>query len=475
MHWLLAVALLLLAACAHAQTLSGATLSGSKIGPEPQLAVLVILSDDFGTTSDERYGSTDPDVSLSMPALDTMESQGLRFTAGLGVGQACAVTRAMLYQGIYNQEFGIYGAIGYDSYVYAEDNALGVLASAAGATTALTGKMPFPAIDDPVDPGWGPALDGWQYFSANNDTGPADYSNWTRYYGTPESFAASPHDGTFNPYAQAMTTYVDEDNTDRLLAYYATRDRTKRWLGILNLHNIHSAIHDPTKAAPHDATSCTDTDDECLQRMATKMDEMVDRVLDATAGQNTIVIFTSDNGSAKAGEKSTGNEAGLWVPFYAVGPGISPDTPSDRVTVADLHATLADLMGVTSYGGSATLRGYSIAASHLGQTCGFTGRCFASRTGEWVVSRNATAERIVYDFEDQPNYKLKVNFTTGVASLHDISAYNPGDGTEPADLCGGDGCTIAGDGLSAGQQAAYTELCAIYASWDTGETACGAL
>ena len=474
MRAMLLTAVLLLAASANAQTLSGTTLSGSKIGPEPALSVILILSDDFGTTSDERYGATDPDVSPTMPALDTMAAEGARFTAGLGTGQACAVTRAMLYQGIYNQEFGIYGAVGYENYVYGDDNALAVLAAAAGATTVITGKYPFPAQFDVSYPGWGASLDGWQSWSVLNDTGPADYSDWARDYGNPALFAAAPGDGTYNPNTQAMTTYVDEDSTERMLGYYAARDRSARFLGILNLHNIHTAVHDPTAPAPHNATSCTGTNDECLQLMATKMDEQVAAVLAAVDGDNTIVLFASDNGSAKTNEKGTGNEAGLWVPFYAWGRGITTATPSDRVTVADLHATLADLMGVTAYGGSATLRGYSIAASHLGQTCGFTGRCWSDRThGEWVVSRNATGERIIYDRVNQPDYKLKINYTTGAASLHDISAYNPGDGTEPADLCGGDGCSAAE--LDAAQETAYNALCAIYASWDTGETACPAL
>ena len=471
---LLVAALLLVASSASAQGISGGALSGAQLGStDAQLAVFFIVLDDWGTTSDERYGATDPDVPLATPALDSMESNGLRFTAGLGVGQACAVTRAMLYQGIYNQEFGIYGAFGYDNYTYGSDNAIGVLASAAGATTALTGKYPFTAFDHANYPSWGASLDGWQWWSGNADPGPVDYSDWTRYYGDPASFAAAPGDGTENPNIVAATNYTDDDHTDRLLAYYATRDRTKRWLGMLNLHNIHSAVHDPTGPAPHDGASCTGTNDECLALMQAKADALIQEVLDATAGDNTIVMVIGDNGSNKTGEKGTGNEAGLWVPFYVTGPGISPATPTDRVTAADIHATLADLMGVTSYGGSATLRGYSIAASHLGQTCGFTGRCWTDRTGEWVVSRNATGERIIYDTVNHPTYKLKINYTSGAASLHDISAYDPGTGTEPADLCGGGGCTAAE--LDAGQEAAYNALCAIYAAWDTGETACGAL
>lgn len=453
---------------AHAQSIGGGKVgTGASLSFSPKLSIIVIMDDDNGTTSDANYGSTDSDVSYNMPTIDLLETDGIRFTSGIYVNPACASTRASMMYSQWSIQHGIYSALPGSSYVWGNDHTISKLAKDAGVETAVTGKYQF--IEDSSNNYWGPSEDGWMRWSVDSNVTPSDYSSWDRYYGTEEEYLVL--GGSANPNYEIMSNYIDDDSVDRMLGFYANRDRSKPFLGIINLHNIHTTVHDPRQPAPHNSTQCASPSSSslCYQYMHEKIDSLIATVLDNIDKTNTIVFYLSDNGSQKPNEKQTINEAGIRVPLYVYGAGISGGPISTPVTIQDLHITILDLLGVTSYGGAATLRGYSF-ASLLGYTSGFTGRDWASRNGYLIVAFGASTTRAVYDLDTHPNYKLVVTRTTGVGALYDISAYNPGNGTEPSDLCGGGGCVAAE--LTVGQQTAYNDLCTIYLAEESGATAC---
>lgn len=94
--------------------------------------------------------------------------------------------------------------------------------------------------------------------------------------------------------------------------------------------------------------------------MITHMDEQVGRLLDALAatphGQNTIVIFASDQGLAIGSHGLMGKqnlyEHSAKAPLIMAGPGLERGTRSDAlVYLLDIHATIAELAGLEAHAG----------------------------------------------------------------------------------------------------------------------------
>lgn len=110
--------------------------------------------------------------------------------------------------------------------------------------------------------------------------------------------------------------------------------------------------HGPLGPTPHHPDIDYGYNDETLAAAVEYMDFVVGRLLDAIeeSGQadNTLVIFTADNGTDRRGLKNTPNEAGARVPFIASWPGVIPEGVRSRALVhhADVLPTLASAAGV---------------------------------------------------------------------------------------------------------------------------------
>jgi arylsulfatase A-like enzyme len=129
------------------------------------------------------------------------------------------------------------------------------------------------------------------------------------------------------------------------------------------LYLAHWGIHNPLQAKKEDYDALDRIQDHRLRvyaAMITALDRSVGRVLDALQGNgltdNTLVIFTSDNGGW---EGATDNrplragkgelfEGGLRVPLIVRWPGVTaPGTTNDTPVVSmDLSATILDAAGV---------------------------------------------------------------------------------------------------------------------------------
>ena len=116
---------------------------------------------------------------------------------------------------------------------------------------------------------------------------------------------------------------------------------------------------------PPNAQCPTDDDKQCnFEDMVARMDYNVGRIYDRLAAlrllDNTILIFTSDNGTLKSlvsyldgeaihGDKSLPTDGGTRVPLIALVPGVDGGRVlDDLVDFTDLLPTLADAIGVTT-------------------------------------------------------------------------------------------------------------------------------
>lgn len=450
-RWLIAILFLLTASLANAQAISGGTITGGTLGATSQLSVILVVGDDLGTDSLSTYGSTETYASTDVPAFDSMAADGLRFTQAY-VNHVCGPTRASLSLGQFNARIGTFTAGG-ANMPNDSDHFLGNMLRANGVQTVITGKFgPFGGTAGTDYGLWYPQHMGFDsfrgYFALAPSTG---YRAWDGYTTTQAGFDAVPGgDYTGNPPTAIVSgvglgaEYIDDVSTDYMLAAYAARDRSRPFYGQLNLANVHLPAHNPSSAAPNSTCSPDPDGDNCIKLQQENLDAHLQQVLDAVDA-HTIVLYVSDNGTAGGAyagvSKATVRENGVRVPLMAVGRNVPNDVISDSVSPADYWTTLVDLFGMTTYGGSDTLDGYSF-ATLLGETCGFTGRCWINRTGIVYSAESETGDRLYRDTDHVTYgpYALIYNRTTGGAQLRNLTGYQ-GWGTEPSDLCTSGVCT----------------------------------
>jgi arylsulfatase A-like enzyme len=199
----------------------------------------------------------------------------------------------------------------------------------------------------------------------------------------------SPPGGFFSPYQNPKMTDGPPGESltmrlaDETAAFIRSQERDQPFFAMLSFYTVHSPVQTTPELwkkyrdkaqqhPPRDSRFQIDRtlpvrqvqDHPIYAGMIETMDEAVGRVLQAIEAQgiaeNTVVIYTSDNGGVSSGDAySTHNaplrggkgrqwEGGLRVPFYVHVPGVTDqglqsDVP---VTGADLYPTMLELAGL---------------------------------------------------------------------------------------------------------------------------------
>ena len=321
--------------------------------------IVFIVADDLGYADLGCYGGRDASFGPVSPVLDGLAAQGLRFTQGYANSPVCSPTRFALMTGRY--QYRLRGAAEEpisirtrDSTTLGLDSAHPTIASllkAAGYRTALIGKwhLGFPPAFGPLRSGYeefyGPMSGGVDYFSHAGSNGAHDL--WE---GEQERFdvgyltdlisrRAVDHVGRMASGAAPFFLSLNytaphwpwETRDDAALA-----DEVRGNLFHLHGGNIHS-----------------------YRRMIHHMDEGIGWVMDALRSKgladNTMVIFTSDNGGERfsdswplVGGKMDLTEGGIRVPWIAHWPAlIAPGGVSEQQCLTmDWSATALAAAGV---------------------------------------------------------------------------------------------------------------------------------
>ena len=318
---------------------------------------IFILADDMGYAD---LGCTGARAPVS-PNLDRMAAEGLRFTNGYSNSPVCSPTRFALATGRWQYrlrgaaEEPLTGRARGDKVIglAPEHPTLPSLLADAGYATALIGKwhLGYAPHFGPLKSGYqtffGPMSGGIDYFSHVDRTGQRDL--W-------EGEQPVEKEG-----------YLTDLISERAVQFIAEQPADVPFL--ISLH--YTAPHWPWETREDYAESqrigraITHTDGGTLEtynRMITQMDEGIGEVLRALEargmGDNTIVVFTSDNGGERfsdnwplMGQKMDLLEGGIRVPLIARWPariaagGVS-DTP---VITMDWTATMLAAAGVPAH------------------------------------------------------------------------------------------------------------------------------
>jgi len=317
--------------------------------------VLFIVADDLGWADIGCYGGR----SNCSPVLDQLARDGLRFTDGYANSALCSPSRFALITGRYQYrlrgaaEEPLTGKTAHrgDIGLPPDHPTLPSILRDNGYRTGLFGKwhLGYP-------PHFGPLLSGYQNFFGPLGGGVDYFTHRDR---------AGHHDLFENTTPVQMKGYLTDLITDRAIEFV----RDAREMDTPFFASVHyTAPHWPweTREDADLAPSIADiahTDGGSLATYLTmirQMDEGIGRLLEVLhatgASQNTLVVFTSDNGGERysdtwplVGKKMDLLEGGIRVPLIASWPeSIPPNRITEQVAMSmDWLPTILSAAGVT--------------------------------------------------------------------------------------------------------------------------------
>jgi arylsulfatase A-like enzyme len=317
--------------------------------------VVVFLADDLGAHDLGCTGST----FHRSPAIDRLAADGMLFTRGYAAAPVCSPTRAALVTGRHPARVKITNFIDGDrrgsllpaDYLRALPDGEVTVAERlrdAGYATGVFGKWHLgPPADIPTH-----GFDVTGSTTVGPGSGPADDPLHARAIAAQAAaFIESHRDRPFFCYVPMHSVHVPLITRPELAA-----EEGRRAVGV-------GPAFDIPPPMPGDPATRTVQNHPVYAGMVREMDETVATVLAAVAkvGQqeNTLVVFTSDNGGLSTAEGApTSNlplragkgfvyEGGIRVPLIVRWPGVvRPGTTSDLpVTTLDIAATVLDVAG----------------------------------------------------------------------------------------------------------------------------------
>jgi N-acetylglucosamine-6-sulfatase len=328
--------------------------------------ILVIMTDD------QRW-----DTVSQMPNLTSIASQGVTFPNAFMTTPLCGPSRSMLYSGGYlSQNTGVLGnnPPNGGAKIFNDQQNLGVMLQSAGYRTQFVGKWinGYEGMGKYVPPGWSQWIGRHSF---------ATIANWSSFQYVFGASTQTPSTGTIVG-AHEYTTYFERD---QVLNFISSTPTTQPFF----IFWAPSSPHPPATPAPEDMNLFTnylyrgrgygDTNlstkplwvqhftptetgafgDQFVRNQLQSIqsvDRSVQSVIDElkTLGlyDNTLIIFTSDNGYMWGEHglwgKDKAYQESLKVPLIVLMPGVTPRTDNSLVAASlDIGPTLFEIAGIT--------------------------------------------------------------------------------------------------------------------------------
>jgi arylsulfatase A-like enzyme len=313
---------------------------------QPRPNIVIFIMDDLGYGDVGSYGAPD----ARTPNIDRLAREGVKLTDFYANHANCSPTRTAFITGRYQQRYGIESPLRHDDSRHLPPSATSLprLLKNAGYATGLIGKWHLGA-----EAASGPNRHGFDEFWGFR-RGAVDY--YTHNVATTAAVKLDTpiHDLYHNEEPTTSTTYLTDEITRRAEAFIRHRAH-----GPFFLEVAYNATHWPfqrpdlpegTRGWDHYRETGTRVD---YVAMLERADQGIGRILDALdrqkLAQNTLVIFTSDNGGEWLSRnvplfhrKSTLWEGGIRVPLLLRWPArLKAGTTSAQVgATMDLTASI---------------------------------------------------------------------------------------------------------------------------------------
>lgn len=376
-----------------AATLAAPFLSAQSAARKPNIVFL--LADDMGYADAGCYGQKE----IRTPNIDQLASQGLRFTDGYAGSTVCAPSRCCLMTGYHQGHAYVRGNIEPQVPLRESDVTVAQILKRAGYHTGMFGKW---GLGEPYSTGR-PSLKGFdQFFGYLDQTHAHNY--WTDTLWDNEEQVWLP--GNFGA---KKKTYSHDLIAAHCLQFLESAGDKPFFLYVP--YTIPHSMWDPPDTEPYSKLDWPE-DKKNYAAMVTRMDTDIGKIMATLKRKgfddNTLVIFTSDNGGVPRAAKMLNSngplrgvkrdlyEGGIREPFIARWPGrIKPGVTSQPVAFWDFLPTACEIAGVSAPAG---IDGISYLPTLLGKPQkqheyfywefyerGFTQ---AARAGDWKGVRN---------------------------------------------------------------------------------------
>jgi arylsulfatase A-like enzyme len=331
--------------------------------------ILLILIDDMGWKDIGCAGSQ----YFETPNIDKLASNGLRFLNAYSPAPVCTPTRGAIFSGkcpgrtqlttVFNGPAGpdsrLYDRSKYrgknDQYLEARHRhalpetevIIPQALAEAGYKTAFFGKWHIGEC-----PGYYPDERGFDVAKGYRIKQDVKRSHWMKdFAGTAANMDGNDPD-----------EYVADALTSQCIDFI-TENSDNPWMAVISHYLVHNPVQPkPDKLRLYENKQAADQNNPGYAAMVESVDESVGHLIQTIRElgleQNTMVIFTSDNGGLTPnntsnyplmGGKSFPFEAGMKVPFIVKWPGkVKPGTTEQRIIGMDIYPTMLGAAGLPS-------------------------------------------------------------------------------------------------------------------------------
>lgn len=325
--------------------------------------IILIVADDLGWgdigcyPKGKEWGE---EAEISTPSIDALAAKGVLCTQGYATGMVCAPSRAALMTGKNQQRFGYYGFEDTLAPIPASIKMLPQAMKEAGYRTGMVGKWHVSS-----DPASLPLTSGFERFygflGGQHDYYQANVGEKMHGVGRSADAFIYDQDKPVEP-----VRYLTAEFTGQAIAFLE-QDRGRPFFLYLSYNAPHPPMQAPWEYLEKYAKRRSNgqfTSRDIARAMIENLDGNVGRLcawLDHNGlRDNTLIIFTSDNGGSDGGpgrvlqhngglkgRKSTFYEGGIRVPFILNWPDGLPagEVYTKPVSQMDLYATLLAVSG----------------------------------------------------------------------------------------------------------------------------------
>ncbi len=413
-----------LALCAALFVFGQCLLQRAACGDDTRPNVIFILMDDMGYGDVGCYGAT----KVKTPNIDRMAAEGYRFTDFHTAASICSPSRAAFLTGAYPQRAGLYMGISPKREAHwflglnPHEITIAEQFKRQGYVTAMVGKWHLGFVEK------------FSYFQQGFDHyygAPSNMGHDKRFYdGAEVVYENTPLKQLTRLYTQRMVKHIEDFKDQPFFIYFA-----------------HNYPHTPYQSGPKFKGSSQDgVRGDVIQEADWGIGEILSALEANGLLDNTMVIFSSDNGPVKqtysnpySGTKFVSLEGGHRVPFIIYWRGKLQesaviDTP---VNAMDVFPTLSELIGVP-LPTDRVYDGVSLTPLFTGNPIGrskdepfFYYNCEnlqAVRVGDWKLHLPRTQQQIPFwaRKRQKPIETARLyNLVTDVVEQTDVAAEHP--------------------------------------------------
>ena len=296
--------------------------------------VIFMLTDDLGYSDIGCYGAQ----KVRTPHIDRLAAEGVRFTDFHTAASICSPSRAAFLTGAYPQRAGLYMGINPNRRahwflgLHPDEITMAEQFKQQGYATHMVGKWHLG-----TEPEFLPRTQGFDHYYGM----PCNFAHSPKFFDNDEElFAKTPLDRLTQLYTERVTSIIrDHANSgESFFLYYA-----------------HNYPHTPYQAGKDFKGSSQDgIRGDVMQELDSSIGAMMAALQDTGISENTIVIFTSDNGPTAnqyakpyRGTKYVTFEGGHRVPFIFHWPARTrePSVSNVSINAMDVFPTLSAAIG----------------------------------------------------------------------------------------------------------------------------------